>query len=43
MVYDIQDYWVFGLCPLSRILKKQKKYNVSETGPVSETLCSSDF
>jgi hypothetical protein len=24
MVYDIQDYWVFGLCPSSGILKTQK-------------------
>jgi hypothetical protein len=24
MVYDIQDYWVFGLCPSSSILKTQK-------------------
>jgi hypothetical protein len=25
MVYDIQDYWVFGLCLSSGILKTQKK------------------
>jgi hypothetical protein len=24
MVYDIQDYWVFELCPSSGIPKKQK-------------------
>jgi hypothetical protein len=24
MVYDIEDYWVFGLCPSSGILKTQK-------------------
>jgi hypothetical protein len=24
MVYDIQDYWVFGLCPSSGTLKTQK-------------------
>jgi hypothetical protein len=24
MVYDIQDYWVFGLCPTSGIIKTQK-------------------
>jgi hypothetical protein len=24
MVYAIQDYWVFGLCPSSGILKTQK-------------------
>jgi hypothetical protein len=23
MVYDIQDYWVFGLCPPSGILKNR--------------------
>jgi hypothetical protein len=27
MVYDIQDYWVFGLCPSSGIL--EYKYYVS--------------
>jgi hypothetical protein len=25
MVYNTQDYWVFGLCPSSGILKTQKK------------------
>jgi hypothetical protein len=24
MVYDIQDYWVFGLCPSSGILKNRR-------------------
>jgi hypothetical protein len=24
MVYDVQDYWVFGLCPSSGILKTLK-------------------
>jgi hypothetical protein len=24
MVHDIQDYWVFGLCPLSGILKNRR-------------------
>jgi hypothetical protein len=24
MVYNIRDYWVFGLCPLSGILKNTK-------------------
>jgi hypothetical protein len=30
MVYDIQDYWVFGLCPSSRILKTQKNTTFQE-------------
>jgi hypothetical protein len=34
MVYNIQNYWVFGLCPLSGILKT-KEHKVSETGSVS--------
>jgi hypothetical protein len=34
MVYDTQNYWVFGLCPSSIILET-KKHNVSETGSVS--------
>jgi hypothetical protein len=34
----IPNYWVFGLCPLSGILKT-RKHNVSETGSVSEMLC----
>jgi hypothetical protein len=34
MVYDIQDYWVFGLCPSSGI-QKTEEHNVSETGSVS--------
>jgi hypothetical protein len=34
MVYDTQNYWGFGLCPLSGILEI-KEHNVSETGPVS--------
>jgi hypothetical protein len=31
MVYNIQNYWVFGLCPSSSILET-RKHNVSETG-----------
>jgi hypothetical protein len=34
MVYNIQD------CPLSGIVKNTKEHDVSETHPVSETLCS---
>jgi hypothetical protein len=35
-VYDNRDYWVFGLCPLSDILKgNTKEHNVSETASVS--------
>jgi hypothetical protein len=35
LTYTIsQNYWVFGLCPLSGILET-RKHNVSETGPVS--------
>jgi hypothetical protein len=32
--YGTKNYWVFGLCPLSSILKT-RKHNVSETGSVS--------
>jgi hypothetical protein len=41
MVYNIQNYWVFGLCPSSGI-PKNREHNFSETEsvPVSETLCS---
>jgi hypothetical protein len=35
MVYDTRNYRVFGLCPLSRILKNTREHNVSETGSVS--------
>jgi hypothetical protein len=31
MVYNTQNYWVFGLCPLSDILETIK-HDVSETG-----------
>jgi hypothetical protein len=34
MVYNIQNYWVSGLCPSSGILNT-RKHNVSETGSVS--------
>jgi hypothetical protein len=33
--YDTQDYWVFGICASSRILKNTKEHSVSETGSVS--------
>jgi hypothetical protein len=35
MVYNIQDYWVFGLRPSSRILKDTEEHGVSETGSLS--------
>jgi hypothetical protein len=34
MVYNTQNYWIFGLCPSSGILET-RKHNVSETGSVS--------
>lgn len=34
MVYNIWDYWVFGLYPSSGILKNTEEY-VSETGSVN--------
>jgi hypothetical protein len=34
MVYNIQNYWVFGLCPSSGILETSK-HNASETESVS--------
>jgi hypothetical protein len=34
MVYNAQNYWVFGPCPSSGILEIIK-HNVSETGSVS--------
>jgi hypothetical protein len=33
-INNFQDYWVFGFCPSSGILKTTE-YNVSETGSVS--------
>jgi hypothetical protein len=38
MVFNTQNYWVSGLCPLSRILNTRKQ-NISGTGSVSKTLC----
>jgi hypothetical protein len=35
MVYNIQNYWVFRLCPSSGIVESKKKHNFSETGSVS--------
>jgi hypothetical protein len=40
MVYDTQDYWVFGLCPLSDILKNSIEHKASESDPVSLALFS---
>jgi hypothetical protein len=34
MVYNSQNYWVFGLCPSFGILET-RKHNDSETGSVS--------
>jgi hypothetical protein len=34
IVYKSQNYWVWGLCPSSCILKTRER-NVSETGSVS--------
>jgi hypothetical protein len=34
MVYDTQNYWVFGLCPSSYFLKI-REHNVSENEGVS--------
>jgi hypothetical protein len=36
MVYNTRDYWVFGLCPSSGIVKNTKELNDSETVSVSE-------
>jgi hypothetical protein len=38
MVYNIQNYRIFGLCSPSGILEA-RKHTVLETDPVSETLC----
>jgi hypothetical protein len=43
MVYNTRDYWVFGLCPPSGILRNTNEHSVSETGSVSETLRSLAF
>jgi hypothetical protein len=34
-LYKTQDYWVFGLCPSSSILKDTKEHSISEIGSVS--------
>jgi hypothetical protein len=34
MMYNTQNYWVFGLCPSSGILET-RKHSISETGSVS--------
>jgi hypothetical protein len=31
LIQNPQDYWVFGICPLSGILKHTKEHNVSDT------------
>lgn len=36
LVYDTQDYWGFGICPLPGILKSKKEYNLSEADPIAE-------
>jgi hypothetical protein len=38
MVYNTQNYWVFGLFPSSSILEN-RKHDVSETGSVSVLWC----
>jgi hypothetical protein len=59
MVFNIGDYWAYGLCPFSRILKNTTfrkldlfpssdegmwtPTNLTETDPVSETLCSLEY
>jgi hypothetical protein len=43
MVYGTRDYWVFVLRLSSGILKNTKEHKVSETGSVSETLCSLEY
>jgi hypothetical protein len=35
MECNTRDYWDFGLCPSSGILKNTKKHSVSDTGFVS--------
>jgi hypothetical protein len=35
MVYNTQNYWIFGLSPTSGIQKKTKEHNVSDTGSLS--------
>jgi hypothetical protein len=38
MVYNTQNYWVFGLLLSSHILEN-RKHDVSETGSVSVHMC----
>jgi hypothetical protein len=38
MVYNTQNYWVFGRFPSSGVLENKKHY-FSETDPVSEAPC----
>jgi hypothetical protein len=35
MAYSTGNYWGFGLCPSSGILKNTREHKVSETGSVS--------
>jgi hypothetical protein len=44
LMYNTQNYWVFGLYPSFSILKTREHY-VSETGlvPFSKTFCSLVF
>jgi hypothetical protein len=35
MVHNTQNYWVFGLCPSSDILKNNEEHNIRKTGSVS--------
>jgi hypothetical protein len=43
MVYNTQNYWLSGFCPLSGILNTRKHVletgSDEETDPVSEMLC----
>jgi hypothetical protein len=39
MVYNTQNYWVFGLS----IVWYFREYNVSETASVSDTSCSLEY
>jgi hypothetical protein len=34
MVYNTQNYWVFGICPSSglQLIRRKEKHDVSETG-----------
>jgi hypothetical protein len=39
MVYNTRNYWVFGLCASSGILRNIRERNISETGSVSIVRC----